>query len=89
MAGPLEELADGDAQRVGDGGDRRGARVDAGPLGAGDSLSKKPAPLGNIGQTQAPRLSDALDGLHRQCVNDNVTIVKTEGVREGTGRPFR
>jgi hypothetical protein len=64
MAGPLEELADGNVKRLGDGGDRRCAGVDAGPLGAGDSLSEQPAPVGDVGKAQAPRLSESLDALH-------------------------
>jgi hypothetical protein len=79
MAGPLEELADGDSQRVGDGCDRRGPRVDALALRTSDSLPKQAAPGGYVGQAQAPSLSDALDTLHRTAVNDNVTIVKGDG----------
>jgi hypothetical protein len=44
MAGPLEELTDGYSQCRGDGCDRRGARVDASPLGASNRLTMQIAP---------------------------------------------
>src|SRR5262245_61221463 len=81
MAGPLEELTDGDSQRLGDGCDRRGPRVDALAFGAGDRLSEQSAPVGDVRQAQAPRLPNALDALHAPSVNDNVTIVKADGTQ--------
>src|SRR5262245_13085568 len=74
MAGPREQLADWDFKCIGNGGNRRGTRVDAGSLGAGNRLSEQSAPVGDVGQAQAPRLSDALDALHGPHVNDSVTI---------------
>jgi hypothetical protein len=85
MAGPREQLADWDFKCSGNGGNRRGARVDAGPLSPGNGLSEQPAPVGDIGQAQATRLADALDALHRSCVNDSVTIVKSDDVHRGMG----
>jgi hypothetical protein len=78
MAGPLEELADWDSQRVGDGRDRRGARVDAGPLSAGDRLTMQIAPLGDVGEAHTQRLPHALDTFHGMAIS-NANVITSQG----------
>src|SRR5262245_24908955 len=89
MAGPLEKLTDGDSQRVGDGRDRRGARVDAGPLGAGDRLRKETAPGGDIGKAKPARLPDALDAFHNLTVTISLRHVKSDVFPEAGESPRR
>jgi hypothetical protein len=64
MAGLLEELADRDSQRLGDGGHRRGTGVDATTLGARDSWTEQAAAVGHLGETQTFALPGSFDALH-------------------------
>jgi hypothetical protein len=64
MTGLLEELADGNVERIRDRRESRGPGVDILALGAGNGLAKQPAPVRDLGEAQAPAPSDALDALH-------------------------